>query len=73
MSSIGTKEAEYIINFLTLEGQTVLDPFCGAGTTALAALNLNRRFIGIDINPEALEETRTNISLNLDIGNTNGE
>ena len=67
-----TKEAEYIINFLTLEGQTVLDPFCGAGTTALAALNLNRRFIGIDINPEALEATRTNISLNLYVGNTNG-
>lgn len=31
---------------------TVLDPFSGAGTTALAAQQLGRRGIGIDINPE---------------------
>ena len=33
-------------------------------------VNLNRRFIGIDINPEALEATRTNISLNLYVETT---
>ena len=32
------------------EGGIVLDPFMGAGTTALVALKLNRRFIGIEIN-----------------------
>jgi DNA modification methylase len=29
----------------------VLDPFCGTGTTGLAALTLGRRFTGIDLNP----------------------
>jgi hypothetical protein len=29
----------------------VLDPFCGTGTTGLAALALGRRFTGIDLNP----------------------
>ena len=32
--------------------QTVLDPFCGAGTTGLVALRHGRRFIGIELNPE---------------------
>lgn len=34
------------------DGGTVLDPFMGAGTTALAALQLNRSFVGIELNPE---------------------
>lgn len=33
-------------------GGTVLDPFTGSGTTGLTALQLNRRFTGIDISPE---------------------
>lgn len=33
----------------------VLDPFMGSGTSALAAKNLNRKFIGIDISPEYCE------------------
>ena len=32
------------------EGDLVLDPFLGSGTTALAAKSLNRRFVGCDIN-----------------------
>jgi len=32
-------------------GGVVLDPFCGTGTTGLAALSLGRQFIGIELNP----------------------
>ena len=33
-------------------GGTVLDPFAGSGTTGLAAIQLDRRFTGIDLSPE---------------------
>jgi len=36
---------------------TVLDPFSGAGTTGLVALRLQRRYIGIELNPEYLALT----------------
>ena len=34
------------------EGDTVLDPFLGSGTTRLAAYDLNRNFIGYEISKE---------------------
>jgi len=37
------------------EGDVVLDPFCGCGTTVEAAMNLKRHFIGIDISMYALD------------------
>jgi len=37
------------------EGGIVLDPFFGSGTTGLVALKQNKRFIGIELNPEYIE------------------
>lgn len=46
-----------LIKLLSKEGDTVLDPFCGSGTTCLAAKNLNRHYVGIEINPDYVELT----------------
>lgn len=43
------------------EPQTVLDPFCGAGTTGVVALRYGRNFIGIELNPEYCELARARI------------
>lgn len=45
----------------TNEGDLVLDPFAGSGTTLLAAKNLNRQFIGIEIVPEYVELIKSKI------------
>src|SRR5574337_75355 len=43
---------EKLIRVHTNQGDTVLDHFLGSGTTAKAAHNLNRNYIGIEINPD---------------------
>lgn len=40
---------EFLIRLTTREGQTVLDPFIGSGTTAVAASRLKRHFIGFEM------------------------
>lgn len=45
---------ERIINITTDVGDMVLDPFCGSGTTLVAAKILNRKYCGIDISKEAI-------------------
>ena len=45
----------------TNEGDIVLDPFMGSGTTGLAALELNRKFVGIEMNNEYFELSKQRI------------
>ncbi len=40
---------------------TVLDPFCGSGTTGVVALRLGRRFVGVELNPQYVEMARRRI------------
>ena len=42
-------------------GGTVLDPFNGAGTTGLVALQNGRRYVGVELNPDYLEMARQRI------------
>ena len=46
------KILEHIINISSNENDVVLDMFMGVGSTGVAALNLNRRFIGIELDRE---------------------
>jgi DNA modification methylase len=45
---------EPCVSLGTKTDDLVLDPFVGAGTTGLVALNMKRRFVGIELNPEYL-------------------
>jgi site-specific DNA-methyltransferase (adenine-specific) len=42
----------WLLGRVSLPGEIVLDPFIGSGTTARAAIDLGRKFIGIEISPE---------------------
>jgi len=44
-----------LVDRLSEPGQTVCDPFCGGGSTAIASLLLGRKFIGCDIDEEAVK------------------
>ena len=61
---------ERIILLGSKEGDTILDPFMGSGTTGVVAKRYNRNFIGIEINPEyfnwakeRIEKTEVKVSL----------
>lgn len=65
---------ERIIKASSNEGDLVADFFCGAGTTLAVALKLNRKWIGVDSNLEAVEIARKRIAnerkqLKLDFSN----
>ena len=52
----------WFIKLFTDQGDIVLDPFVGSGTTALAAVQLGRKFVGIDTSEEYVNLSRDRIS-----------
>jgi site-specific DNA-methyltransferase (adenine-specific) len=46
---------EPCIELASEPGDLVLDPFVGSGTTGVAAVEAQRRFLGIELNPEYVE------------------
>ena len=49
---------ERLIQLYTYRGDVVLDPFCGSGTTAVAAVRTGRRYVGYDTDPAYVELAR---------------
>ena len=49
-----TKLLEALISLTTLKGHLVLDPFCGSGSTLVAAKRTERRYIGFDNKPQCV-------------------
>jgi len=44
-----------VLNMFTKENDIILDPFIGSGSTAVACKQINRKFIGFEIDPRYVE------------------
>jgi 16S rRNA G966 N2-methylase RsmD len=55
-------QMEWLVRLATVPGQIILDPFCGGGTTGVAALRLQRMFIGVDIDQTAIAQTAARLT-----------
>ena len=51
---------KFIINH-TMDGGSVIDPFMGSGTTGVACANLNRKFIGIEMDDKYFDIAKDRI------------
>ncbi len=51
-----------LLERFTKPGELVLDPFCGAGTTGVAAVAMGRAFIGVDLDENAVSITRARLA-----------
>ena len=56
---------EFYINNSTNEGDIVLDPFMGSGTTAIACINTGRNYIGFEIDPDYYEAALERIRIHM--------
>ena len=50
-----------LINLYSFKGDVVLDPFMGSGTTAEAAVQANRHYVGYEINPVYVDHARARV------------
>lgn len=55
---------EYLVSILSDEGDWVLDPFMGSGTTGVVAKRMNRHFIGVEFNEEYFNMATRRIGVN---------
>ena len=53
---------EYLIEKFSDEGNLILDPFMGSGTTGIACINTNRNFIGMELDKEYFDMANERIS-----------
>lgn len=56
------KHVSWLVARFSRPGDLILDPFCGSGTTCLAAKLANRRYFGIEIKPEFADYARIRLS-----------
>lgn len=61
--------ARRVIELFTHEGELVLDPFVGSGTTLVAAQDANRNAVGVDLSPKYVDLSRNRLGL-LEEGST---
>jgi predicted RNA methylase len=52
----------WLVAKMSQDGETLLDPFCGSGTTLVAAKKLGRHFLGFEISPEYCEIARDRLA-----------
>ena len=55
---------EHLIKLFSKKGATILDPFLGSGTTAIACINTKRKCIGIEINKEYYDICKQRCNIN---------
>jgi site-specific DNA-methyltransferase (adenine-specific) len=54
---------KHFIEISSNEGDVVFDPFLGSGTSAVGAIELNRKYIGVELNPEYAKIAQNRIDL----------
>jgi len=63
------KATKRVIETFSMKGEIILDPFMGVGTTAVASKQLDRNFLGFEINPEYIEIANKRLAQKLIIDN----
>lgn len=58
---------EYLLGGYTNEGDTILDPFMGSGTTAVACQNTNRNYIGIEMHEPYVQIARQRLTKSINL------